>query len=127
MKKNDAMLLMVAVFIGVVVCVGVITRVQTQAIQHQKQMLRAQQARTQQASAERKARLVQKINRYWQLREEAAEQGINTSQFSDMPFVVGSDGNIYRLLADGRQQRVPDDQFHDPPNPTAAEGEPISH
>lgn len=66
------------------------------------------------AQKKRKALLVQKINRYWQLREEAETRGIDISRIPPMPFIVGDDGNIYRILPDGRSQLVPDDQFHDP-------------
>ncbi len=64
--------------------------------------------------------LIQKINRYWQLREEANERGIDTSQVPAMLYVVGNDGNIYRILPDGKRQQVPDDEFHAIGSPTAA-------
>lgn len=68
----------------------------------------------QEARRKRKALLVQKINRYWQLREEAVERGIDVSRMPVMPFFIGQDGNIYRLLPNGRHQLVPDDEFRDP-------------
>lgn len=82
---------------------------QGQQVGRQTEELQQQEARR-----KRKALLVQKINRYWQLREEAVERGIDVSRMPVMPFVIGQDGNIYRLLPDGRRQLVPDDEFRDP-------------
>lgn len=117
--KNGTVILVVAVLAGSLICIGIVYRVRTQASQEKLRLIRAQEVLVRKTNAERKARLVYKINRYWQLREEADERGVDTSQVPIMPYVVGQDGNIYRILPDGGRQRVPDDQFHDPADPTA--------
>lgn len=88
----------------------------TQVITPQRQQVARQtrDSRQQEARRRRRAMLVQKINRYWRLREEAVERGIDVSRIPVMPFIVGPDGNIYRILPDGHYQFVPDDQFRDP-------------
>lgn len=89
---------------------------QARVVSPQGQQVGRQTGGPQQQESQRKhkALLVQKINRYWQLREEAVERGIDVSRMPVMPFFIGQDGNIYRMLPDGRHQLVPDDEFRDP-------------
>lgn len=75
---------------------------------------RFQQSRSEEFNAQRKAQLVRRINRYWQLRDEAVRRGIDLTQVPTMPYMVGRDGNIYRLLPNGQCQMTPTDFFHDP-------------
>ena len=124
--KNGTVILVVAVLAGSLIWIGSVYRARTQASQERLRLIRAQEALVRKANAERKAQLIQKINRYWQLREEADERGIDTSQVPVMPYVVGQDGNIYRILPSGDYQRVPDDQFHEPASPTAVKLQGIS-
>jgi hypothetical protein len=114
MLKKTALILIGALLIGVIVGGSVIEQKHRLQMQKEARQAKAAQARIEQARAKRKAGLVNKINRYWQLREDAALHGIDTSGMPAMPYAVGEDGNIYQILPSGKRLLIPDDQFQDP-------------
>lgn len=119
LRKKTALILIGVLLVGVIVGGGVIEQrhhlqVQDEARQAKATQARIEQARIEQARAKRKAGLVNKINRYWQLREDAVLHGVDISGMPAMPYVVGEDGNIYQILPSGKRLLVPDEQFHDP-------------
>lgn len=114
LKKKMALILIGVILVGVIIGGGVIEQKHRLQVQEEARHAKAAQARMEQARAKRKAGLVNKINRYWQLREDAVLHGIDISNMPAMPYVVGEDGNIYQILPSGKRRLIPDDQFHDP-------------
>ncbi len=115
MKSNSLLLLTACGIIGISAC-SMAADAQHVRSPNKPHHVRARPAHKGQGHAERKARLVQKINRYWRLWNEARIHGIDISHVPVMPYIVGRDGNIYQILPSGRRQLVPDDQFHAPEN-----------
>lgn len=116
MKSASLLLLTVCGMVNIPVC-GVAADAQHLKDPNKPHHVRARHAHKDQGRAERKARLVQRINLYWRLRDEARIHGIDISHVPVMPYVVGRDGNIYRILPSGHRKLVPDDQFHAPEKP----------
>lgn len=112
-KKRITIFLAVSLAVTLVFAAAV-RQIENAKAQKEAQASHIQQDHSEKIHAQRKAQLVQRINRYWQLRDEAVRRGIDLTQVPVMPYVVGSDGNIYRLLPNGQCQVTPDDYFNDP-------------